>query len=113
MSNDMTFEMDGLTRIDALRLRDRDGVTIREAALPEGTYGEPVSFTLVVTAAALGTLAAYLLRKHQGEEFVEEITITHPGGRKEQRRIHWKKSAAEAGEASIIKAIAGLFSIGG
>ena len=113
MSNDITFEIDGLTRIDARRMRDQDGVTLREASLPEGVYAEPVSFTLIVTAAALGTLAAYLLRKHQAEEFVEDITITHPDGRKEKRRIHWKKSATEAGEASIIKAITGLFSIGG
>lgn len=112
MSNEMTFQIDGLTRIDALRLRDRDGVTILEAMVPEGTYGEPVSFALIVTAAAVGTIAAYLLRKHQGEEFFEDITITHPDGRKEKRRIHWKKSAAEAGDASIIKAITGLFSGG-
>ena len=112
MTNDITFEIGGLTRIDALRLRDREGVTIREAPLPEGTYGEPLTFTLIVTAGALSTLAAYLLRKHEGEEFAEEVTVTHPDGRVEKRRVHWKKSATEAPESSIIKALGALFSFG-
>jgi hypothetical protein len=111
MSDDVTFEIGGLTRIDAQRLRDRDGVTLREAALPQGTYGEPITFTMVVTVAALSTLAAYLLRKHQGEEFVEEIIIKHPDGRQEHRRVHWTKSATEAPEPSVIKALMGLLPI--
>jgi|SRR5262249_1806061 len=111
MGDDVTFEIGGLTRIDAARLRDGSGVTLREASLPQGTYGEPVTFTMVVTVAALSTLAAYLLRKHQGEEFVDEITVTHPDGRREHRRVHWTKSAVEAPESSIVKAIMGSLPI--
>jgi hypothetical protein len=112
VSTEATFEIGGLTRIDALRLRDREGVTIHESDIPAGTYGEPVTFTMVVTATALATLAAYLLRKHQGETFLEEVNITHPDGRKERRRVHWTKSATEAPESSIIKAISGSLPLG-
>lgn len=113
MQDDLTFEIGGLTRIDSLRLREIDGVSIREDTLPAGTYGEPVSFTLVVTVGGLATLAAYLLRKHRGESFEEEITTTHPDGRKEHRRVRWSKSASEAPDVSIMKAITSSFSLGG
>jgi len=113
LSDEVTFEIGGLTRIDALRLRDRDGVTLREAALPQGTYGEPITFTMVVTVTALSTLAAYLLRKHQSEEFHEEIIINHPDGRQEHRSAHWTKSATEAPEPSVVKALMGSLRIGG
>jgi len=113
MSNDITFEIRGLTRLDAERLRDHAGVTLREAAVPQGTYGEPVTFTMVVTVAAISTLAAYLLRKHQEETIDQEITVTYPDGRQEHRSVHWKKSATEAPEASLIKAITGLLPNGG
>jgi hypothetical protein len=113
MNNDATFEIGGLTRIDALRLRNRDGVTLREVALPQGTYGEPITFTMVVTAAALSIIAGYLLRKHQGEAFHEEITIKHRDGRQERRSVHWTKSATEAPESSVIKALMGSLHIGG
>jgi hypothetical protein len=107
MNDDVTFEIGGLTQIDAERLRDRSGVTLREATLPQGTYGEPVTFTIVVTAVGLSTLAAYLLRKHQGETFTDELIVRHPDGTIEHRRVHWEKSATEAPEPSIIKTIQG------
>lgn len=101
------YEFSGLTRIEALRLKDVPGVEVREDSLPPGVYGEPTTLTIVVTVAALSAVAAYLLRKHDEQYFEEEVTVHHPDGRTERRRVRWQSSKTEAPHDSVIKAIQG------
>lgn len=107
MPSDVLYEVTGLTRIEAERVRLHTGVTVTPVPIPDGAYGEPVTFTMVVTLTGLSALAAYLLRKGDDQEFREEVTTIHPDGRRETRRVHWRRSTTEAPESGVIKAIQG------
>jgi hypothetical protein len=99
------IRLTGLTKFDKLDLGEGPGVEYQESELDAGQHGEVTVFTVVLTMALVSTLAAYLLRKHGGQSFEEDIDIIHSDGRIEKRRIRWRANNSEAPEAAIVKQI--------
>ncbi len=97
----------GLTKFDCLDLGKGKGIEYEEDDLEAGHHGEVSVFTAVLTMALVSTLAAFLLRKHQGQSFEEEVEILHPDGRIEKRRVKWEAKSSEAPEAELIRQIRG------
>jgi hypothetical protein len=83
-----------------------EGVIFTEEDIPDGAFGEPVTFTLIVTTVAIGVLAAYLLRKHKTETFKEVIEITRPDGTVEKRTVTWTKDSSEGAKTNYIEQVA-------
>jgi hypothetical protein len=95
----------GLTKLDRRDLGDAPGINYEEATLDSGMFGEVGTFTVIVTMALVSTLAAYLLRKHGGQSFEEDVEIIHRDGRVEKRRIRFRADQSEAPQADIIRQI--------
>jgi hypothetical protein len=104
---DMNVSISGLTKLDALEMEDAEGVRFEEVPVPRGAHGDLTLLTAYFAMSALSTLAAYLLRKHNGMSFEETVMITHKDGRREERRIRYQSSSSEAPEAAIVKQIRG------
>ena len=101
------IRLSGITKLDRLELDGVEGVQFEETKIDADAHGEVTLFTAMIAMAAVSALAAYLLRKHNMEDFEEEVEIVHSDGRVEKRRIKWTKSSTEAPEADIIRQIRG------
>ena len=111
---DIIVRVAGLTTLDKEEIDGSPGVTFKQIAVPKGAQGELITFTAIFAMSALATLAAYLLRKHDEEEFEEIVELVHPDGRIERRTVRYRGKKVEAPEAEIIKQIvAPLSSAGG
>jgi hypothetical protein len=104
---DKQIRLKGLTKLDRYELGEGEGIGYEEAELEGRAYGEVTVFTAMVTMALVSTVAAYLLRKHAGQSFEEDVEIIHPGGRIERRRVRWSAQSSEAPEPAIIRQIRG------
>jgi hypothetical protein len=107
MPTDVEYRISGLTKLDALELTGDPSFRLQENSIPDGTYGELTTITAYVAVSGIAALAAFLLKKHNGEEFVEEVEEVKPDGSIKRRVVKWKKSSTEAPDASIIKQIRG------
>ena len=107
MPNDPEYWIAGLTKFDALELKKNSAFRVTEEQVPNGAYGELTTITACVTVAGISALAAFLLKKHNGEEFFEEVVEVKPDGSTKRRVVKWSKESSEAPEASIIKQIRG------
>ncbi len=105
--SDMTVSISGLNNLDKLEIGAQPGVRFEEMTLPPGSHGELTLLTAYFAMTALTTLAAYLLRKHDGQSFEEVVVITHPDGRREERRIKWNRTSTAPPEAEIVRQIRG------
>jgi hypothetical protein len=99
------IRLSGLSKFDRRDLGEGPGIEYQENQLEGGQHGEVITFVALFAMSAVPTLAAYLLRKHSGQTFEEDVEIVHPDGRIERRRVRWRANSAEAPEASIIKQI--------
>ena len=107
------IRMKGLTKFDRRDLGDAAGINYEEVTLDSGMFGEVGTFTVIVTMALVSTLAAYLLRKHGGQSFEEDLEIIHPDGRVEKRRIRFRAAHSEAPQANVIRQIQAGISLPG
>lgn len=105
--SEVTVSVSGLTTLDKLELEGTPGVTFEEVDVPPSSQGELTLFTAYFVMTGLATLAAYLLRKHDGQSFEETVIITHPDGRREERRVKWNRTSTAPPEAEIIRQIRG------
>jgi hypothetical protein len=106
MANEV-IRLQGLTKLDRYEIGEGEGISYEEAELEGGAHGEVTLFTAMITMALVSTVAAYLLRKHSGESFEEDVEIIHADGSIERRRIRYKAQSAEAPEAAVIRQIRG------
>lgn len=97
----------GLNKFDQLELEGTPGVRFEEVQVPPGAQGELTVVTVYFAMSALTALAAYLLRKHDGETFEEKVTINYPDGRSEERWVKYNRNSSSAPEADILKQIRG------
>jgi len=97
----------GLTKYDVLELQGTPGIEFEEVKIPEGAQGELTLLTAAFAMSALSTLAAFLLRKHDGASFEETVVIRKPDGQTEERHVKWKRDSSSAPEADIIRQIRG------
>ena len=105
--NERVVSIAGLNKLDQLDLEGTPGVRFEEIEVPPGAQGELTLLTAYFAMTALTALAAYLLRKHEGEAFEEDVTITHPDGRIEVRRIRYKADRSAPPEADILRQLRG------
>ena len=108
MHEDVQIRLPGQTKVDVFELKEVPGLKIEKQEIPASTYGEPTTFVVIVTLAAISALSAYLLRKHNGETFTEVVELIHPDGRIERRTVHWEKNSVEAPDSALIKQIRGI-----
>ena len=111
MEKESKYSVKQVTNREKVLLQNESGVEFIEESIPDGAMGEPATFTIMVTASAISLLAAYLLRKHKGESFEEEIREELPDGTIRFKKVKWKKSKSEAPKTDIIKQILRPFSI--
>lgn len=107
MTKETEYRVSGLTKLDALELASNPAFRLEENHVPNGAYGELTTITAYVAVSAISALAAFLLKKHHGEEFVEEVEELKPDGSITRRIVRWKKNSTEAPDASVIKQIRG------
>jgi len=112
MQSESIYVLHGVTKREKMQLSSEPDIKFEEEEIPDGAIGEPATFIIMVTMAALSTLAAYLLRKHKGESFEEDVEERLPDGTVKIRKVKWTKSSSEAPEADIIKQIQGVTSLG-
>jgi hypothetical protein len=103
--SDMTVSISGLNNLDRLEIGTQSGVRFEPVEVPRGAHGEMTLLTAYFAMTALTALAAYLLRKHDGQSFEEIVVITHPDGRREERRIKWNRTSTAPPDAEIIRQI--------
>lgn len=111
MIEESKFSINGATQREKAHFKKQNGVTFEEESIPNRALGEPATFTIIVAASAISTLAAYLLRKYEGESFEEEIREELPDGTIRFRKVKWKKMSSEAPEKEIIEQIQSPFSL--
>ncbi len=107
MNSETQYRVSGLTKFDALELRSDPAFRIEENPVPEGAHGELTTLAAYVTVSGIAALASFLLRKHEGEEFVEEVEEIKPDGSIKRHIVKWKKESTDPPEASVIKQIRG------
>ncbi len=105
MGEESKYTINGATQREKAHFKKQKGVTFEEETIPNKAIGEPATFTMIVTASAISALAAYLLRKYDGESFEEEIREELPDGTVRLRKVKWKKVSSEAPEKEIIEQI--------
>ena len=101
------YRISGLTKFDALELQADPAFRVEENSVPDGTHGELTTLTAYVAVSGIAALAAFLLRKHHGEEFVEEVEEVKADGSIKRHIVKWKKDSTEPPDASVIKQIRG------
>jgi len=104
---EIEVRVSGLDKVDQLDMEVEPGVRFEEMDVPAGSHGELTLLTAYFAMSALSTLAAYLLRKHDGESFEEVVEIVHTDGHIEKRHVKWTRDSSEAPPAEIIKQIRG------
>ena len=110
---EISVRVAGLTTLDKEEIDGSPGVTFKQIAVPKGAQGELVTFTAIFAMSALATLAAYLLRKHNEEEFEEVVEMVYPDGRTERRTVRYRGKKVEPPEAAIIRQIVSPMSSAG
>lgn len=99
------LKLAGLTTFEKLELGETEGLTYEPARLSAGDHGEPGTFTVLITLAAIQTLGMWLLKRHNGQSFEEVVEIVHPDGRTERRHIKWSAQSEEAPSDAVIRQI--------
>ncbi|MGN6187881.1 MAG: hypothetical protein ACTHOE_03190 [Conexibacter sp.] len=111
----IAIELPGLTKADALELRDDVGqrdARLEERAIPSGAYGELATITLVVvaTAKAVEAVARYLAARRgaRGSVVSHTITLRYPDGSERTETLSWKVDADESPLDAVTAALEGL-----
>lgn len=111
----IVLELSGLTKADALELRDEVGprdARLEERAIPAGAYGELATITLVVvaTAKAVEAVARFLAarRSARNASLAHTITLKYPDGSERTETLSWKVGAGESRLAAATAALEGL-----
>jgi len=107
MTDQISFRISGLTKLDRLELQETPTVTFEEVTLPMNVHGDVITYVALFGMPALSAIAAYLLRKHDGESFEEVVEEIRPDGTIYKRSIRYSRDATEAPDASIIRQIQG------
>jgi hypothetical protein len=107
MPNETEYRLSGLTKLDALELRDDPAFRLEENKIPGGNFGELTTVTAYVAVSGISALAAFLLRKHHNEDFFEEVEDVKPDGSVKRRVVKWTRKSSEAPDAEVIKQIRG------
>src|SRR4051794_34865411 len=103
MAEDLQIRLPGQSKFDVIGIEQSVDLIVEEEKIPDSAYGEPTTFLIIVSLAAISSLAAYLLRKHNQESFTETVEVIDPNGRVERRTIHWDKNSVEPPDSSLIK----------
>jgi hypothetical protein len=123
LDNVSSLTLNGLTRFDALGLRelqdeldepaDADLVEIRDGVVDETKHGLFVSAVVVVWLSAQGVrlLASWLNKHRVKEEFTLTGTITDPDGSTRTTTIEWKRTESEAANEKQLEALAKLLHV--
>jgi hypothetical protein len=106
-----TYKLSGLTKLDKLEYEGTDGITFSEDPLPGDKLGEPVTLSVVVTVAALTTLASILAGKYHRKTFKETVEVHYPDGRIEHRVVEWSDTLKEPPDADLLRQIRGEIQI--
>lgn len=100
----------GLTRADKMdiaALDEQHQVSFEESGAPSGRFGEPITITVVLGLAALGVLAAWVV-KTRGESMTE-LTIETRDAKGATRKVKYKKHVTqETSEAEVLKELTAL-----
>lgn len=109
MTGEITYRLHGISRLEKIRFGNLPGVDFETEHIPNGAYGEPATFVMVVSLAAIATLAAYLLKDRKDSASYVEIVECRPDGTKITKRIQLQSSEAVAGKeiSAIVKQITG------
>jgi hypothetical protein len=123
MDNVSSLTLNGLTRLDALDLRELQEeldepavsglVDIRDGAVDETKQGEFLSAVVVVWLSVQGVrlLASWLNKHRVKEELTLTGTITDPDGSTRTTTIKWKRTESEAATENQLEALAKLLDV--
>jgi hypothetical protein len=123
MDNVSSLTLNGLTRFDALGLRelqdeldepaDSDLVEISDGVVDETKHGEFLSAVVVVWLSVQGVrlLASWLNKHRVKEELTLTGTITDPDGSTRTTTIVWKRTESEAANEKQLEALAKLLHV--
>jgi len=109
MEGESIYRIQGVTRLEMLRLKSTEGLQFEPEPVPPGTYGEPATFVMVVTVTGILALAAYLLKDREKKEEFAEVEEVRPDGTRLVKRVRLKSSSEKAGKeiAAILEQIRG------
>jgi hypothetical protein len=98
----------GMSRSDSLELTefvDRESVTLDLDGIPDGTFGDlgVVTATVVVSPFALKAFIAYLVYRHRGKSFEQNIETVYPDGRIERRTVKYRDTSGEPIDTALAK----------
>lgn len=100
----------GLTRADKMdiaALDEQHQITFEESAAQSGRFGEPVTITVVLGLAALGVLAAWVVKTRS--DSTTELTIETRDGKGAMRKVKYKKHVTkETSQAEVLKELTAL-----
>lgn len=107
MNEPQSIRVLGMTALDRVTLGKIPGVTFSEVEIPDRTHGEVVTLVAIIAPLAIPALAAYFLKKHEGETFEEHIEVTAADGTVIKRTIRYRKDASTSPDAEVIKQLRG------
>lgn len=100
----------GLTRADKMDIAALDGqhqVAFEETGAQSGRFGEPVTITVVLGLAALGVLAAWVVKTRS--DSTTELTIETRDAKGATRKVKYKKHVTkETSQAEVLKELTAL-----
>ncbi|BAZ33650.1 hypothetical protein NIES4074_61640 (plasmid) [Cylindrospermum sp. NIES-4074] len=93
----VAIRLPGLSKSDRLEMVQylgAENVRFEEETIPSGVHGEIALGTaiIVVSAIALRGFIAYLIYRHHGETFDEEIVVEYPDKTRVIKRIRYQKT---------------------
>lgn len=100
----------GLTRADKMdiaALDEQHQVSFEESTVPSGRFGEPVTITVILGLAALGVLAAWVVKSRM--DSTTELTIETRDAKGAMRKVKYKKHVTkETSQAEVLKELTAL-----
>jgi hypothetical protein len=100
----------GLTRADKMDLAaldERHQITFEESTAQSGRFGEPVTISVLLGLAALGVLAAWVVKTRI--DSTTELTIETRDPKGATRKVRYKKHVTkETSEADVLKELTAL-----
>lgn len=100
----------GLTRADKMdiaALDEQHQITFEESAAPSGRFGEPFTIAALLGMAALGVLAAWVVKTRS--DSTTELTIETRDSKGATRKIKYAKHVTkETSQAEVLKELTSL-----
>lgn len=111
MSEPCQLRILNVTRLDELAMKEALGdAAVRFESTPAagGEHGEIATSTaiVIITLAALRTLAIVLIRPQSGSSFSKRVEVVREDGTRRVTEIKYKQSASSSPEADVLAQLA-------